>query len=107
MTQKKYLEQLIAQQSQMLELQKMQLSLLKETVNQLQGLTKTHQNQRGLLELPRQNFKVSNEIPLKTQLYDVNQQLQGLPLSAFKDLRVASITPVVGWTFNYNINLNP
>ncbi|HEX3075557.1 MAG TPA: hypothetical protein VHQ24_01675 [Lachnospiraceae bacterium] len=33
-----------------------------------------------------------------------NDELQSLPLTAFKELRVAMLTPVAGWTFNYNIN---
>lgn len=27
-----------------------------------------------------------------------------IPLTSFNDLRVANLTPMVGWTFNYNIN---
>ncbi|GAB4272812.1 hypothetical protein [Thermincola ferriacetica] len=41
---------------------------------------------------------------LLTTAYDSTGQPIVMPLTAFKDMRVAGISPEIGWTFNYNIN---
>ncbi|WP_242865325.1 hypothetical protein [Clostridium sp. ATCC 25772] len=77
------------------------------------------------------NSLVSSNVPqeLKTQIYGINSnqpvaiqtdsngnlitQLSNtdgtnnpysIPLTAFNDLRTIALTPMAGWTFNYNIN---
>ncbi|MEA4932283.1 MAG: hypothetical protein VB071_01630 [Lawsonibacter sp.] len=35
---------------------------------------------------------------------NTNDEVQSLPYTAFHELRVATLTPVAGWTFNYNVN---
>lgn len=35
---------------------------------------------------------------------DGSNDTYGMPLTAFNDLRSTSLTPMAGWTFNYNIN---
>ncbi len=35
---------------------------------------------------------------------NASDETQSLPYTAFGELRVATLTPVTGWTFNYNVN---
>ncbi|SFR59279.1 hypothetical protein [Anaeromicropila populeti] len=37
---------------------------------------------------------------------NTNDETQNIPLTAFREVRVATLTPAAGWTFNYNINPN-
>ncbi|OEF98881.1 hypothetical protein BHF71_02845 [Vulcanibacillus modesticaldus] len=41
---------------------------------------------------------------VNTLVYDINGNIANFNSTAFKELRVAEMTAVTGWTFNYNIN---
>ncbi len=49
------------------------------------------------------NYYLSNDL-LGVQLINDGEQRVNIPLTAFYNIRVANLTPQVGWTFAYNVN---
>ena len=49
-------------------------------------------------------LKADSDGNLYVKNLNISDETQSLPYTAFKELRVASLIPVAGWSFNYNVN---